>query len=93
MNNIFNELAGTKKFEFRISNRAPLGKWTIEVETEGNLYSSELNVSLARGSNQLPNREQVVTEKHFVELHFSDKMRRKYKPGLPLMGKVRDIFA
>lgn len=74
-----------------ISERAALGKWTIEVRTEGNIYYSELNVSLARGSNQLTAREQVVTEKHFVELHFSNEMRRKYKPGLPLMGKVRNV--
>ncbi|XP_065211155.1 C3 and PZP-like alpha-2-macroglobulin domain-containing protein 8 [Planococcus citri] len=82
---------GTKEFKMPISERAPLGKWTIQVQTEGNVYYSELNVSLARGSNQPPNREQVVTEKHFVELHFSNEMRRKYKPGLPLMGKVEAV--
>ncbi|XP_050431639.1 C3 and PZP-like alpha-2-macroglobulin domain-containing protein 8 [Adelges cooleyi] len=75
-------------FSFTLSELAAVGEWAVEVETEGIIFKTVVNVSNVRGANDPPKREQTITEEHFVELRFGHEMRHKYKPGLPFLGKV-----
>lgn len=81
-------VAGVQKFSVPLSPSATAGAWTLGVEVDNTLFSYTLNVSLARGSGDPLTPDLVIAEEHFVELRFAPEMRRRYKPGLPFVGKV-----
>lgn len=84
---------GVQKFSVPLSRTATPGTWTLGVQVEGNIFSYALNVSLTRGSQDPLTPDLVIAEEHFVELRFAPEMRRRYKPGLPFVGKVsRPLF-
>ncbi|XP_014244207.1 C3 and PZP-like alpha-2-macroglobulin domain-containing protein 8 [Cimex lectularius] len=82
---------GVKSFEAVISPEARLGLWRLEAEVEEAVFKTEINVSLTRGSKDPVAPELPIAEEHFVELRFSRDMRRRYKPGLPFVGKVEAV--
>lgn len=81
-------VTGVQKFSVPLSPSATAGAWTLGVEVDNTLFSYTLNVSLARGSGDPLTPDLVIAEEHFVELRFAPEMRRRYKPGLPFVGKV-----
>ncbi|XP_073972114.1 C3 and PZP-like alpha-2-macroglobulin domain-containing protein 8 isoform X4 [Rhodnius prolixus] len=82
---------GVKGLELNLSPEAPLGLWHIEVDVDGSTFMTVLNVSLSRGSTDPVIPELPIAEEHYVELSFSHEMRRRYKPGLPFVGKVEAV--
>ncbi|CAB0001391.1 unnamed protein product, partial [Nesidiocoris tenuis] len=82
----------TKQFSVPLSRRTSTGIWRIDVKIEENVFSTTLNVSHLRGCDDPVAPELTIAEEHFVELRFSREMRRRYKPGLPFVGKVRQCF-
>jgi hypothetical protein len=86
-------LAGVKGFEVTLSEAAEVGLWKLEVEVESDRFTTEVNVSLVRGSFDPAAPELTIAEEHYVELRFARETRRRYKPGLPFVGKVsRKVF-
>ncbi|RZF48823.1 hypothetical protein LSTR_LSTR003203, partial [Laodelphax striatellus] len=82
---------GVKHFGLALSPLACEGAWSITVSVESRVFAAELNVSHARGSTDALLPELPIAEEHFVELRFSQEMRRRYKPGLPFVGKVEAV--
>ncbi|BES95192.1 Complement component [Nesidiocoris tenuis] len=81
----------TKQFSVPLSRRTSTGIWRIDVKIEENVFSTTLNVSHLRGCDDPVAPELTIAEEHFVELRFSREMRRRYKPGLPFVGKVEAV--
>ncbi|CAH1398275.1 unnamed protein product [Nezara viridula] len=71
-----------------LSEEARTGSWNLEVLVGTSVFSEELNVSLSRGSKDPALPALPIAEEHYVELGFSKEMRRRYKPGLPFVGKL-----
>ncbi|XP_054281127.1 C3 and PZP-like alpha-2-macroglobulin domain-containing protein 8 [Macrosteles quadrilineatus] len=82
---------GVQKFFVTLSSTATPGPWTLGVEVEDSVFTYSLNVSLSRGSQDPLTPDLVIAEEHFVELRFASEMRRRYKPGLPFVGKVEAV--
>ncbi|XP_075232213.1 C3 and PZP-like alpha-2-macroglobulin domain-containing protein 8 [Lycorma delicatula] len=82
---------GVKHFSLPLSPLANEGAWKITVTVESRVFSLDLNISHARGSTDALTPELAIAEEHFVELRFSQEMRRRYKPGLPFVGKVEAV--
>jgi hypothetical protein len=80
--------SGVQKFFVALSSTASPGPWTLGVEVDDTVFSYSLNVSSSRGSQDPLTPDLVIAEEHFVELRFASEMRRRYKPGLPFVGKV-----
>ncbi|KAL4716301.1 hypothetical protein ACJJTC_014781, partial [Scirpophaga incertulas] len=76
---------GVRKLSTVIANGARAGTWRIEARCGGGSARVELNVGSAANS-QAP--AAPAGEQHYVELRFADSMRRRYKPGLPFVGRV-----
>ena len=83
-------MAGVKGFEVTLSEDAEVGLWKLEVEVDSDRFTTEVNVSLVRGSLDPATPELTIAEEHYVELRFARETRRRYKPGLPFVGKVRE---
>ncbi|XP_039290851.1 LOW QUALITY PROTEIN: C3 and PZP-like alpha-2-macroglobulin domain-containing protein 8 [Nilaparvata lugens] len=82
---------GVKHFSLPLSPLAVEGAWSLTVSVDARVFAAELNVSHARGSTDALLPELPIAEEHFVELRFSQEMRRRYKPGLPFVGKVEAV--
>lgn len=77
---------GIKAFSLPLSEYAHLGRWLIHVEVESTEFSAPIEVAPGAGGG-LP--DVAAAEEHYVELRFGREMRRRYKPGLPFVGKVK----
>lgn len=53
-------------------------------------FSVEVDVSAIGSGFGLPDIS--AAEEHYVELRFGREMRRRYKPGLPFIGKVQNMM-
>lgn len=71
-----------------LSEEAQLGNWQVQVQVEAEVFTSNLNISLADEISGVQVPEVAMAEEHYVELRFGHEMRRLYKPGLPFVGKV-----
>ncbi|KAF5294661.1 hypothetical protein FQA39_LY02793 [Lamprigera yunnana] len=76
---------GIKAFSIPLSEYARLGRWLVHVEVESTEFTAPIEVSPGAGTG-LP--DVAAAEEHYVELRFGKEMRRRYKPGLPFVGKV-----
>ncbi|KAF5292759.1 hypothetical protein FQR65_LT11167 [Abscondita terminalis] len=76
---------GIKAFSIPLSEYARLGRWLVHVEVESTEFTAPIEVSPGAGTG-LP--DVAAAEEHYVELRFGREMRRRYKPGLPFVGKV-----
>ncbi|XP_060524169.1 C3 and PZP-like alpha-2-macroglobulin domain-containing protein 8 [Cylas formicarius] len=77
---------GVKSFSLPLSPYALIGRWVLQVDVD----QAEFFVAVEVTPNTnwgLP--DVAVAEEHYVELRFSNEMRRRYKPGLPFAGKVQ----
>ncbi|KAJ2947571.1 hypothetical protein O0L34_g17363 [Tuta absoluta] len=85
---IWEELAmdeGVRKLNAVLANGARSGTWHIEARCGGGSARVEVTVG-ANAGNTAP--AAPAAEQHYVELRFADSMRRRYKPGLPFVGRV-----
>lgn len=64
---------------------ARTGIWHIEARCGGSSAKVELTVGTSTGPTPSAS---PAAEQHYVELRFADSMRRRYKPGLPFVGRV-----
>ncbi|XP_031332513.1 C3 and PZP-like alpha-2-macroglobulin domain-containing protein 8 isoform X2 [Photinus pyralis] len=76
---------GIKAFSLPLSEYARVGRWLMHVEVESAEFTAPIEVSPGAGTD-LP--DVSAAEEHYVELRFGREMRRRYKPGLPFVGKV-----
>ncbi|RVE54584.1 hypothetical protein evm_000705 [Chilo suppressalis] len=76
---------GVRKLSAIIASSAHSGTWRIEARCGGGSASVDLNVGTGANS---PTSAAPAAEQHYVELRFADSMRRRYKPGLPFVGRV-----
>ncbi|XP_063546821.1 C3 and PZP-like alpha-2-macroglobulin domain-containing protein 8 [Cydia strobilella] len=76
---------GVRKFSAAIASGARAGTWRIEARCGGSTARVELTVGAGAGSSA---PAAPAGEQHYVELRFADSMRRRYKPGLPFVGRV-----
>ncbi|CAH2085321.1 unnamed protein product [Euphydryas editha] len=79
---------GVRKLNAILAAGARSGTWRIEVHCGGSSARVDLVVGtgLASASSATP-----AAEQHYVELKFADSMRRRYKPGLPFVGRVEAV--
>lgn len=80
---------GVRKLSASLANGARAGTWRIEARCGGGSARVELTVGVGAG-NTAP--AAPAAEQHYVELRFADSMRRRYKPGLPFVGRVSTIM-
>lgn len=77
-----------RKLSAIIASGAHSGTWKIEARCGGS--SARVDLTVGSGStNTSP--AAPAAEQHYVELRFADSMRRRYKPGLPFVGRVSVI--
>ncbi|XP_059058576.1 C3 and PZP-like alpha-2-macroglobulin domain-containing protein 8 [Achroia grisella] len=76
---------GVRKLSAILATGARSGTWKIEARCGGGSARVELVVGAKAGNlaSAAP-----AAEQHYVELRFADSMRRRYKPGLPFVGRV-----
>lgn len=81
----FNFSLGVRKLSAVVASGARSGVWRVEARCGGASARVEMTVGngLGGGSPAAP-----AAEQHYVELRFADNMRRRYKPGLPFVGRV-----
>ncbi|KAJ0177920.1 hypothetical protein K1T71_006793 [Dendrolimus kikuchii] len=85
---IWDQLAmdeGVRKLNAIVASGARAGTWRIEARCGGGSARVDLTVGSGSG-NTSP--AAPAAEQHYVELRFADSMRRRYKPGLPFVGRV-----
>ncbi|GBP40637.1 hypothetical protein EVAR_32680_1 [Eumeta japonica] len=76
--------AGVRKLTAALAGGARAGTWHIEARCGGANARVALTVNGANGANA---PAAPAAEQHYVELRFADSMRRRYKPGLPFVGR------
>lgn len=76
---------GVKKLSAVLATAARSGTWRIEARCGGGTARVDLTVGSGAGSSA---PAAPAAEQHYVELRFADSMRRRYKPGLPFVGRV-----
>ncbi|XP_026333560.1 alpha-2-macroglobulin-like protein 1 [Hyposmocoma kahamanoa] len=76
---------GVRKFSAILANGARCGTWRIEARCGGGSARVDISVGTGIGSSA---SAAPAAEQHYVELRFADNMRRRYKPGLPFVGRV-----
>ncbi|XP_072949978.1 C3 and PZP-like alpha-2-macroglobulin domain-containing protein 8 [Epargyreus clarus] len=76
---------GVRKLSTILANGARSGTWRIEARCGGSSARVDLTVGTGVGSTA---SAAPAAEQHYVELRFADSMRRRYKPGLPFVGRV-----
>ncbi|XP_047517384.1 C3 and PZP-like alpha-2-macroglobulin domain-containing protein 8 [Pieris napi] len=79
---------GVRKLTAIIAAGAQAGTWTIEAICGGGSAHVELSVGSGPGASTPAT---PAAEQHSVELKFADSMRRRYKPGLPFVGRVEAV--
>lgn len=77
--------SGVRKFSAILANGARYGTWRIEARCGGGSARVDISVGTGVGSST---SAAPAGEQHYVELRFADSMRRRYKPGLPFVGRV-----
>ncbi|KAF9409145.1 hypothetical protein HW555_011409 [Spodoptera exigua] len=76
---------GVRKLSAILATGARSGTWRIEARCGGG--SARVDITVGNGvGNAAP--AAPAAEQHYVELRFADSMRRRYKPGLPFVGRV-----
>ncbi|KAG6444967.1 hypothetical protein O3G_MSEX003706, partial [Manduca sexta] len=76
---------GVRKLSAILATGARSGTWRIEAHCGG----GSARVDLTVGSGSVGSAAAApAAEQHYVELRFADSMRRRYKPGLPFVGRV-----
>lgn len=78
-------LTGVRKLSAILATGARSGTWKIEARCGGGLAKVELLVGTGASNAAAA---APAAEQHYVELRFADSMRRRYKPGLPFVGRV-----
>ncbi|XP_053606043.1 C3 and PZP-like alpha-2-macroglobulin domain-containing protein 8 [Plodia interpunctella] len=76
---------GVRKLSAILATGARTGTWKIEARCGGGSAVVDLTVGTKVGSTA---PAAPAAEQHYVELRFADSMRRRYKPGLPFVGRV-----
>ncbi|CAH0723590.1 unnamed protein product, partial [Brenthis ino] len=76
---------GVKKLSAIVASGARSGTWRIEAQCGGGSARVDLTIGSSLGSTTPAT---PAAEQHYVELKFADSMRRRYKPGLPFVGRV-----
>ncbi|CAG9787113.1 unnamed protein product [Diatraea saccharalis] len=76
---------GVRKLTAILASSAHSGIWKIEARCGGG--SARVDLNIGTGVNS-PTSAAPAAEQHYVELRFADSMRRRYKPGLPFVGRV-----
>ncbi|XP_052739692.1 C3 and PZP-like alpha-2-macroglobulin domain-containing protein 8 [Bicyclus anynana] len=76
---------GVRKLSAILAAGARSGTWKIEARCGGGSARVDLTVGTGLGS---ATPATPAAEQHYVELKFADSMRRRYKPGLPFVGRV-----
>ncbi|CAG4964624.1 unnamed protein product, partial [Colias eurytheme] len=79
---------GVRKLTTIIAAGAQSGTWTIEATCGGG--SAHVDVTVGSGTGATTPATPAA-EQHYVELKFADSMRRRYKPGLPFVGRVEAV--
>ncbi|XP_050680275.1 C3 and PZP-like alpha-2-macroglobulin domain-containing protein 8 [Leptidea sinapis] len=79
---------GVRKLSSIIASGARSGNWRIDAKVGGGSSRVDINVGSGVGvtAPAVP-----AAEQHYVELKFADSMRRRYKPGLPFVGRVEAV--
>ncbi|CAH2261893.1 jg6981 [Pararge aegeria aegeria] len=77
--------SSVRKLSAVLAAGARSGTWKIEANCGGSTASVDLTVGSGLGS---ATPATPAAEQHYVELKFADSMRRRYKPGLPFVGRV-----
>ncbi|CAH2040706.1 unnamed protein product, partial [Iphiclides podalirius] len=74
-----------RKLSAVVASGARSGVWRVEARCGGASARVEMTVGTgpSSGSAAAP-----AAEQHYVELRFADNMRRRYKPGLPFVGRA-----
>ncbi|CAB3235976.1 unnamed protein product [Arctia plantaginis] len=76
---------GVLKLNAILATGAHSGTWRIEAKCGGGTARVDITVGTGLGSTA---PAAPAAEQHYVELRFADSMRRRYKPGLPFVGRV-----
>ncbi|XP_045535340.1 C3 and PZP-like alpha-2-macroglobulin domain-containing protein 8 [Papilio machaon] len=76
---------GVRKLSSIIAPGARSGIWRVEAKCGGASARVDINVGTGPGG---ASAAAPAAEQHYVELRFADSMRRRYKPGLPFVGRV-----
>lgn len=76
---------GVRKLSAIIATGARSGTWKIEARCGGGSARVDITVGNTPGNTAAA---APAAEQHYVELRFADSMRRRYKPGLPFVGRV-----
>ncbi|XP_060802317.1 C3 and PZP-like alpha-2-macroglobulin domain-containing protein 8 [Amyelois transitella] len=76
---------GVRKLSAILATGARSGTWRIEARCGGGSARVDLTVGTKVGNSA---SAAPAAEQHYVELRFADSMRRRYKPGLPFVGRV-----
>ncbi|KAL0881862.1 hypothetical protein ABMA27_001635, partial [Loxostege sticticalis] len=79
---------GVRKLSAILATGARSGTWKIEARCGGGSARVELSVGTGASS---ASSAAPAAEQHYVELRFADSMRRRYKPGLPFVGRAGGI--
>ncbi|CAK1541321.1 unnamed protein product [Leptosia nina] len=79
---------GVRKLTAILAAGAKSGAWTIEATCGGGTARVEISVGSGTG---VTTPATPAAEQHYVELKFADSMRRRYKPGLPFVGRVEAV--
>lgn len=76
---------GVRKLNAILASAARSGTWRIEARCGGG--SARVDITVGNGVGNTA-AAAPAAEQHYVELRFADSMRRRYKPGLPFVGRV-----
>ncbi|XP_050562834.1 C3 and PZP-like alpha-2-macroglobulin domain-containing protein 8 [Spodoptera frugiperda] len=76
---------GVRKLSAILATGARSGTWRIEARCGGG--SARVDITVGNGVGNAA-AAAPAAEQHYVELRFADSMRRRYKPGLPFVGRV-----
>ncbi|XP_052754481.1 C3 and PZP-like alpha-2-macroglobulin domain-containing protein 8 isoform X2 [Galleria mellonella] len=76
---------GVRKLSAVLATGARSGTWRIEARCGGG--SARVDITVGTKAGNLASAAPAA-EQHYVELRFADSMRRRYKPGLPFVGRV-----
>ncbi|CAK1579578.1 unnamed protein product [Parnassius mnemosyne] len=76
---------GVRKLSAALAPGARSGVWRIEAKCGGASARVDITVGAGLGGSSAT---APAAEQHYVELRFADSMRRRYKPGLPFVGRV-----
>ncbi|CAG4969869.1 unnamed protein product [Parnassius apollo] len=79
---------GVRKLSAALASGARSGVWRIEAKCGGASARVDLTVGAGLGGSSAT---APAAEQHYVELRFADSMRRRYKPGLPFVGRARPL--